>query len=78
MGFIQMTEVQAMNLDLFRLVRSDTAAAEKAIKFVNGEQLKYELFKDGYSNAVEEGPGSRVDRAIKTAEEALLVFPPNE
>lgn len=32
MGIIQMTEIQAMNLEIFRLVMSDTAAGEKAIK----------------------------------------------
>lgn len=76
MGITEMNALQIMNLDLFRLVMSDTAAAEKAIKFVNGDQLKCELFKDGYELAAktEDGPVSRTEKAIKTAEEALRVF----
>ncbi|MGV4048796.1 DUF2560 family protein [Citrobacter freundii] len=41
-----LTELQQMNLDILRLVQSDTAAAEKAITFVAGNKLKFELFKD--------------------------------
>jgi hypothetical protein len=75
MGIIGMTELQVMNLEIFRMVMSDTAAGEKAIAFINGDQFKYELFKDAYAKAQIEGqPVSRVDRAIKTTEEALLVF----
>lgn len=75
MGIIQMTELQAMNLDIFKLVMRDTAAGEKAITFVNGDQLKYELFKDAYAQAqTESAPVSRVDKAIKLAEEALTIF----
>ncbi|MDI8841594.1 DUF2560 family protein [Salmonella enterica subsp. enterica serovar Anatum] len=41
-----MTELQQMNLDILRLVQSDTAAAEKAIAFVAGSKLSFELFKN--------------------------------
>ncbi|EOX3581417.1 DUF2560 family protein [Salmonella enterica subsp. enterica serovar Schwarzengrund] len=40
-----LTELQQMNLDILRLVQSDTAAAEKAIAFVAGSKLNFELFK---------------------------------
>ncbi|CAI2031381.1 MULTISPECIES: DUF2560 family protein [Serratia] len=75
MAIIEMTELQAMNLEIFRMVQNDTAAAEKAITFISGDKLKYELFKDGYVRAQNEGaPVSRVDKAIRTAEEALDLF----
>lgn len=75
MAIIEMTELQAMNLEIFRMVQNDTAAAEKAIVFVAGDKLKYELFKDGYTRAQNEGaPVSRVDKAIRTAEEAFDLF----
>lgn len=71
----QMTEVQQMNLEILRLVQSDTAAAEKAITFVDGNKLNYELFKDQYQLAgAENTPLNRADKAIKEAKEALLLF----
>ncbi|HCR0363277.1 TPA: DUF2560 family protein [Klebsiella aerogenes] len=74
MAITEMTELQAMNLEIFRLVQSDTAAAEKAITFIGGK-LKYELFKDGYTRAqTETGVVARADKAIRTAEEALDLF----
>lgn len=71
----QMTEVQQMNLEILRLVQSDTAAAEKAITFVGGNKLNYELFKDQYQLAgAENTPVSRTDKAIREAKEALTLF----
>jgi len=73
---VGMTDVQAMNLELLRLVMGDTTAAGKAISFVGGERLKYELFRDGYSNAPSDsGVVSRTDIAIRKATEALDLFP---
>ncbi|HGY1166552.1 TPA: DUF2560 family protein [Citrobacter braakii] len=67
-----LTELQQMNLDILRLVQSDTAAAEKAITFVNGSKLNYELFKDQYHLAgAESSYVSRTDKAIREAKEAL-------
>lgn len=43
-----LTELQQMNLDILRLVQSDTAAAEKAIAFVAGSKLNFELFKTNW------------------------------
>lgn len=71
----EMTDVQQMNLEILRLVQSDTAAAEKAITFVDGNKLNYELFKDQYQLAgAENTPVSRTDKAIREAKEALTLF----
>ena len=73
----QITEVQQMNLEILRLVQSDTAAAEKAFTFVAGNKLNYELFKDQYQLAgAEISPASRADKAIREAKEALDLFTP--
>lgn len=70
-----MTEIDSLNLELYRLVMKDTAAAKKAIEFVGGDQLKAELFKDGYTLATAEtGVVARTDRAIQTATEAHALF----
>lgn len=75
MEIIGMTDVQAMNLEIFRLVMSDTTAASKAIAFVAGERLKYELFRDSYANASsDESIVSRTEIAIRKATEALDLF----
>ncbi|EMC1043110.1 DUF2560 family protein [Serratia marcescens] len=75
MEIIGMTDVQAMNLEIFRLVMSDTTAASKAIAFVAGERLKYELFRDSYANASSDGSiVSRTEIAIRKATEALDLF----
>lgn len=70
-----LTDLQQMNLEIFRMVQNDTAAAEKAISFVAGNQLNYELFKDQYHLAgAEATPLNRTDKAIKEAKEALILF----
>ncbi|WP_439461785.1 DUF2560 family protein [Serratia quinivorans] len=75
MAITEMTALQAMNLEIFRLAMSDTAAGEKAITFIGGDRFKYELFKDAYAKAQVEGqPVSRVDKAVKLTEEALTIF----
>ena len=71
----QMTEKQHLNLELYRLVMKDTAAAKKAMEFVAGNQLKAELFRDAYTLATAEtGAVARTDKAIQTATEALALF----
>lgn len=70
-----LTELQQMNLDILRLVQSDTAAAEKAITFVAGNKLKFKLFKDQLVlAAAQPTPVSRVDKAVREAQEALTLF----
>lgn len=74
-----LTDLQQMNLEIFRMVQNDTAAAEKAISFVAGNQLNYELFKDQYHLAgAESSPVSRTDKAIREAKEALDLFSTGE
>ena len=69
----ELTELQQMNLEILRLVQSDTAAAEKAITFVNGSKLNFELFKDQL--AAGEGTAlARAEKAIREAKEALDLF----
>lgn len=70
-----LTEVQQMNLDILRLVQSDTAAAEKAIAFVKGSRLNFELFKDQLALAHGEGTSlARAEKATREAKEALDLF----
>ncbi|EPF6610203.1 DUF2560 family protein [Klebsiella aerogenes] len=70
-----LTELQQMKLDIFRMVQNDTAAAEKAIIFVAGSQLNFELFKDQYYLATAETtPINRAEKAIREAKEALDLF----
>ena len=72
MAITQLTEIQQMNLEIFRLVQSDTAAAEKAIQFVDGKQLNFELFKDQLNLAGAENTAiARSEKAIRKAKEAL-------
>lgn len=72
---IQITDVNALNLSIYRLVMKDTAAAKKAIAFVGADKLKLELFTDGYALATgETGVVARTEKAIQTATEALALF----
>jgi hypothetical protein len=72
---IQVTEINEMNLSIYRLVMRDTAAAKKAIAFVAGDKLKLELFTDGYTLATgETGVVARTDKAIQIATEAMALF----
>lgn len=71
----EMNEVELLNLEILRLVMSDRAAAEKAIVFIGGSRLRYELFKDWYQLATSENtPISRTDKAIRESTEALSLF----
>ena len=75
----ELTDLQQMNLEILRLVQSDTAAAEKAIQFVNGNKLNFELFKDQLVLAQGEGTSlNRAEKAIREAKEALDLFTPGE
>lgn len=70
----QITDVNELNLSLYRLTQRDTAAAKKAIAFVGGDKLKHELFIDGYALAASEPVVARTDKAIQIATEALALF----
>ncbi|MGE4718786.1 DUF2560 family protein [Yersinia enterocolitica] len=63
-----LTPIQASRLEILRLVMKDTAAAQKAIDFINDDPLKQELFKDQYALAANEsGLVSRTEKASKSA-----------
>lgn len=71
----ELTDLQRLNLELYRLVAKDTAAAKKAIAFVKGDCLKDELFKDGFAQATGEvGWVARTEKAVQLATEALNIF----
>ena len=71
----ELTELQQMNLDILRMVQSDTAAAEKAIAFVAGQRLNFELFRDQLRLAAAESTSlARTEKAIREAKEALDLF----
>lgn len=71
----QITDEQQLDLEIYRLVQRDTAAAKKAIAFIDGDQLRYELFKDGLTLATAEtGVVARTDKAIQIATEAYALF----
>lgn len=70
-----LTPTQASRLEILRLVMKDTAAAQKAIDFINDDPLKQELFKDQYALAANEsGLVSRTEKAIKECQQALPLF----
>ncbi|HII2431290.1 TPA: DUF2560 family protein [Escherichia coli] len=72
---IPITEFNEISLELYRMVLRDTAAAKKAIQFVGGDKLRFELFTDGYTLATgETGVVARTDKAIQVATEALALF----
>lgn len=77
--FKEISSAEALNLDILRMVMSDRAAAQKAIEFVGGSQLKSELLKDQYQIASsEQTPIARVEKAIRAVTESLDLFPTAE
>lgn len=71
----ELTDLQQMNIEILRMVQSDTAAAEKAIQFVSGQRLNYELFKDQLALAAAETTSlARAEKAIREAKETLDLF----
>lgn len=74
-GLTELTDLQQMKLDIYRLVQNDTAAAEKAIGFIDGKRLNFELFKDQLNLAGAETTSlARAEKAIREAKEALDLF----
>lgn len=69
------TEEQALKLKVFRLVMNDTAAAEKAIAFISGSSLNFELFQDAYARSHTEPTAvASTEKAIREAKESLDLF----
>lgn len=75
----ELTQQQELRLEVLRLVLHDTAAAQLAIKFIEDENLKLELFKDQWQlSQAESKPVARALKAIQSATEALLLFKEKE
>lgn len=71
----QMTDAQKLKLEVFRMVMNDSAATEKAIEFIAGSELTFELFKDAYARTATEPTAlSKTEKAIREAKQALDLF----
>lgn len=71
----QMTDAQKLKLEVYRLVMNDSAATEKAIEFISGSELNFELFKDAYSKTANETTAmNKTEKAIREAKEVLDLF----
>lgn len=72
----EITQAQSIRLKLLSLVGYDTAAAAEAIKFVDDDPVKTELFDMqfnrfamDYSDVI-----SRTAKAVRESKEALMLF----
>ncbi|WP_273854455.1 DUF2560 family protein [Serratia liquefaciens] len=72
----EITQAQSIRLKLLSLVGYDTAAAAEAIKFVDDDPVKAELFDMqfnrfamDYSDVI-----SRTAKAVRESKEALMLF----
>ncbi|EPO6584303.1 DUF2560 family protein [Enterobacter hormaechei] len=71
----QMTDAQKLKLEVYRLVMNDSAATEKAIDFIAGNELNFELFKDAYDKTANEPTAlAKTEKAIREAKEVLDLF----
>lgn len=71
----QMTDAQKLKLEVYRMVMNDSAATEKAIEFIAGSELNFELFKDAYyKTATEPTAMTKTEKAIREAKEVLDLF----
>ncbi|ENA3059415.1 DUF2560 family protein [Escherichia coli] len=72
---IPMTEEQKFQLEIYKLVMNQNAAAEEAFQFIGTDELKLELFKIHFQSG-----GANLDITIRTFEavrkskEALDLF----
>ncbi|WP_286933876.1 DUF2560 family protein [Leclercia sp. UBA5958] len=70
-----MTDAQKLKLEVFRMVMNDSAATEKAIEFIAGSELNFELFKDAYAKTATEPTAlAKTEKAIREAKEVLDLF----
>lgn len=79
MASAELTPSQQIRFGLLSAVNFDTAAAAEAIKFVEDDQLKYQLFIQHLSRVTSEnGLVARTTKAIQEAKETLILFPSEE
>jgi len=72
---IQITEAQALKLDLLLVVSNDATAFKKASEFVGFDMLKFALFKTCYYQAnLQPTPATKADEAVTEAEQRLNIM----
>lgn len=75
MATTELTASQKLRIDLLAALNLDTAAAAKAIEFVQDDPLKYQLFIQQYNRVYTESePVAKAIKAIQEATEALVLF----
>ncbi|HDY9182928.1 TPA: DUF2560 family protein [Klebsiella pneumoniae] len=73
----EITAAKQIRLNLLSTLNYDTAAAAKAIEFVQNSQLKYQLFIQQYSRVTTESEVvARTIKAVQESAEALALFDP--
>ncbi|TCW07725.1 uncharacterized protein DUF2560 [Raoultella sp. BIGb0138] len=71
----EITAEEQIRLNLLSTLNYDTAAAAKAISFVQDSQLKYQIFIQQYSRVTTESElVAKTIKAIQEATEALALF----
>jgi len=71
----EVTDAQQIRLNLLSTLNYDTAAAAKAIAFVQDSQLKYQIFIQQFNRVVTESEVvAKTIKAIQEATEALALF----
>ena len=67
---IPMTEEQKFQLEIYKLVMNQNAAAEEAFQFIGTDELKLELFKIHFQSGIT----TRTIEAVRKSKEALYLF----
>ncbi|MGE5919403.1 DUF2560 family protein [Klebsiella pneumoniae] len=71
----EITPAEQIRLNLLSTLNYDTAAAAKAIAFVQDSQLKYQIFIQQFNRGVTESEVvAKTIKAIQEATEALALF----
>lgn len=71
----EITPAEQIRLNLLSTLNYDTAAAAKAIEFVQDSPFKYQLFIQQYSRATTESEVvARTIKAVQESTEALALF----
>lgn len=72
---IPMTEEQKFQLEIYKLVMNQNAAAEEAFQFIGTDELKLELFKIHFqSGGANSDITTRTIEAVRKSKEALDLF----
>lgn len=77
---IPMTEEQKFQLEIYKLVMNQNAAAEEAFQFISTDELKLELFKIHFqSGGANSDITTRTIEAVRKSKEALdLLLPEHD